>query len=164
MLVVSNTSPLSNLAIVGRLHLLSDRYATVTIPSMVRQELNALAHAEGRLAINDAVERGWLVVEDLPESLDLSAYLEFADPGECEAIALAELKRADKILLDDRAGRELARERGLKVVGVLGELLYAKQVGRIASVRGEMEKLQTEARFFVHADLKALILAEAGEQ
>ncbi len=164
MLVVSNTSPLSNLAIAGRLHLLRDRYETITIPSMVRRELNGLAHAQGRWAIQEAMERGWLVVEELPDSLDLSAYLERADPGECAAVALAELKRADKILLDDRAGRELARERGLKVVGVLGELLHAKQVGRIASVRGEMEKLQTEARFFIHTDLKSLILAEAGEQ
>jgi predicted nucleic acid-binding protein len=101
--------------------------------------------------------------EPLPESFDLSGYLSRADPGECEAIALAELKQADKILLDDRAGRELARERGLKVVGILGELLHAKNAGRVDSVREEMERLQTEARFFIREDLKALILTEAGE-
>ena len=46
----------------------------------------------------------------------------------------------------------------------LGELLFAKQAGRIPSVREEVEKLQNEARFFIRADLKALILTEAGEQ
>lgn len=164
MLVVSNTSPLSNLAIVGRLHLLRDRYATITIPTMVRQELDRLTHEKARSAISEAIESGWLVVVEVPGSQDLSAYLERADPGECEAIALAEWNHADKILLDDRAGRELARERSLHVAGVLGELLHAKRVGRIATVREEMDKLQTEARFFIRADLKMLILAEAGEQ
>jgi predicted nucleic acid-binding protein len=164
MLVVSNTSPLSNLAIIGRLHLLRDRYKAITIPSKVQEELEALRHPEGRSLIRDALDASWLLVESLPKSIDLSSYLERADPGECEAIALAELRNADKILLDDRAGRELARERGLKVVGVLGELLHAKQAGRILSVREEMEKLQTEARFFIRADLMALILAEAGEK
>jgi predicted nucleic acid-binding protein len=48
MLVVSNTSPLSNLAIIGRLHLLRDRYETVTILSMVRRELDDLRHEKAR--------------------------------------------------------------------------------------------------------------------
>jgi predicted nucleic acid-binding protein len=89
--------------------------------------------------------------------LDRSAYLERADPGECEAIALAEVLGADKILLDDREDRELDRERHLKVCGVLGELLHAQEASRIVSVREEMDRLQSEARFLIREDLKALI-------
>ena len=59
--------------------------------------------------------------------------------------------------------RQLARERNLKVSGVLGELLHAKEASRIASVREEMDRLQSEARFFIREDLKALILSSAGE-
>ena len=44
MVVVSNTSPLSNLAIVGRLALLRDRFGAVLVPSAVRRELNQLRH------------------------------------------------------------------------------------------------------------------------
>lgn len=164
MLVVSNTSPLSNLAIIGRLGLLKDRYGSLTIPSMVKTELAALDHEAGRRDLEVAFDEGWIAVTALPESLDLSPYLERADPGECEAIALAEVLGADKILLDDREGRELARERNLKVSGVLGELLHAKEVSRIASVREEMDRLQSEARFFIREDLKALILSSAGEK
>ena len=54
--------------------------------------------------------------------------------------------------------RQLARERNLKVSGVLGELLHAKEASRIASVREEMDRLQSEARFFIREDLKALRL------
>jgi predicted nucleic acid-binding protein len=163
MLVVSNTSPLSNLAIIGRLGLLKDRYGSLTIPRMVNTELAALDHEVGRRNLAEAFDKGWITVTALPESIDLSPYLERADPGECEAIALAEVLQADKILLDDRAGRELARERKLKVSGVLGELLHAKKDSRIASVREEMERLQSEARFFIREDLRALILDAAGE-
>jgi hypothetical protein len=113
--------------------------------------------------LDAAFDEGWIAVTLLPESLDLSPYLERADPGECEAIALAEILGADKILLDDREGRQLARERNLKVSGVLGELLHAKEASRIASVREEMDRLQSEARFFIREDLKALILSSAGE-
>jgi hypothetical protein len=40
MLVVSNTSPISNLAIVGRLEFLRRRYAVVHIPLAVANELS----------------------------------------------------------------------------------------------------------------------------
>lgn len=163
MLVVSDTSPLSNLAIIGRLPLLRKRYGEVLIPPTVRSELEALSHSQGRSAITESIASGWIRVERLPESVDWSDLLERADPGECEAIALAESLKADKILLDDRAGRELARERGLKVTGVLGELLHAKRLGLIDSLRREMDALRDEARFFVHRDLRALFLSEAGE-
>jgi predicted nucleic acid-binding protein len=163
MLVVSNTSPLSDLAIIGRLGLLKDRYGSLTIPQMVKTELDALDHEAGRRDLEAAFGEGWIAARSLPQSLDLSHYLERADPGECEAIALAEILRADKILLDDRVGRELARERNLKVSGVLGELLHAKDASRIVSVREEIDRLQSEARFFISADLKALILSSAGE-
>jgi uncharacterized protein len=163
MRVVSNTSPLSNLAIIGRLSLLGERYGKVAIPPTVWEELAALKHPGARGAIEEALAARWVSVETLPESVDWSALLDRADPGECAAIALAEAMRADKILLDDRSGRELARERGLKVSGVLGELLYAKRMGRVVSVRDEMKALQSEAHFFIREDLGALILAEAGE-
>ena len=60
-------------------------------------------------------------------------------------------------------GRELARERGIKVAGLLGELVHAKLQGSLTSVLSEMTKLQTEARFFIRDDIRAFILAQAGE-
>ena len=41
MLAVSNTSPLSNLASIGRLDLLKSQFSEVLIPSAVAQELAA---------------------------------------------------------------------------------------------------------------------------
>jgi len=46
MVVVSNTSPLSNLAIIARLDLLREQFGTVTIPHEVRVELGRFASGE----------------------------------------------------------------------------------------------------------------------
>jgi predicted nucleic acid-binding protein len=49
------------------------------------------------------------------------------DLGESEAIALALEKNADYLLIDEYAGRSIADDLGLKIVGVLGILVQAKQ-------------------------------------
>ncbi len=43
MIVVSNTSPLTNLAAIGQFHLLETLYAQILIPPAVWTELNANA-------------------------------------------------------------------------------------------------------------------------
>lgn len=58
MRVVSDTSPLSNLAIIGRLSLLRERYVRVVFPREVEAELNRLSHPGGRLAIAEALAEG----------------------------------------------------------------------------------------------------------
>jgi len=161
MRVVSNTSPLSNLAIIGRLELLRERYGRVVLPPAVKAELDALSHNAGAVLLRAALAAGWVVVDPLPPGAP--PFPERLDPGETEAVWLAEASRAEKLLMDDRLGRELARQRGLRVSGLLGELVFAKAVGRIASVREEVRRLRAEARFFLRPEVEALILAQAGE-
>ena len=48
------------------------------------------------------------------------------DPGEAEAIALAVEIGADRILMDEKRGRQIALHHSVKPVGVLGVLLRAK--------------------------------------
>jgi len=47
MLVVSNTSPISNLALIGRLDLLRDQFEQVWIPDAVRVELDHIPDPRG---------------------------------------------------------------------------------------------------------------------
>jgi predicted nucleic acid-binding protein len=163
MRVVSNTSPISNLAIVGRLYLLRQRYGAVTVPPAVANELRALTHGAAHDTVAMAFRDGWLLVEPLPERSAIGKLRRELDLGEAEAIALAEATAADLLLIDERQGRMTAREHGLKVTGVLGELLYAKFRGELTSMREEMRKLRSEARFFIGADIEQFILSEAGE-
>jgi uncharacterized protein len=162
MLAVSNTSPLSNLAIIGRLEFLQRRYGFVRIPPAVAEELAALTHLAGAQRIQAALAERWLVVERLQETS--LPQLTFAlDPGETSAIALALQLKADVLLLDEKRGRIAARHCGLAVAGVLGELLHARHAGWIPNVRDEIQRLRLEARFFVDAGVEQFILSQVGE-
>ena len=70
---------------------------------------------------------------------------------------------ADLLLLDERDGRAVAQRAGLRVTGVLGVLLRAKNEGHVASLRTELTTLRTRARFFVATTLEKRILELAGE-
>ncbi len=59
------------------------------------------------------------------------ASLDILDLGEREAIQLAEEKRAELLLIDERKGRLEAKRRGLLVTGTLGVLLSAGRRGLI---------------------------------
>lgn len=161
MRVVSNTSPLCNLAIIDRLDLLKLRYGRVAIPPAVAQELSALTHPEAKARLNSALTDGWLVVETPTAPAPLLPYP--LDAGETEAIALALSTGADVLLMDERRGREAARRNGLTVAGMLGELLHARHAGRLANLRDKIKRLRTEAGFFVDAEIERFILSQAGD-
>lgn len=120
MIVVSDTSPLNYLILVGEEQLLEKLYGRVMIPRAVWQELQA----EGA----PAPVQEWRA--NLPAWIEIC---EVNDPdptlaldlGEQEAITLAERIKADLILLDERNGRETAKARGLLVIGTLGVLEVA---------------------------------------
>ena len=161
MRVVSDTSPISNLAIIGRLDLPKRRYGTVQIPLAVATELSALSHPSAKVRINTAISEKWLVTERVPPG---SPQLLFRlDAGETEAITLALATRADVLLMDERRGREVARRNGLAVGGVLGELLHARQNGTIPSLRSEIIRLRSEAGFFVDGEIEQFLLSQVGE-
>jgi predicted nucleic acid-binding protein len=161
MRVVSDTSPISNLAIIGRLDLLKRRYGLVRIPSAVAAELSALSHPAAKARITAALAEGWLVAEKAPSS---SPQLPFPlDAGETEAIGLALAIQADVLLMDERRGREAARRHGLAVAGVLGELLHARQTGILPNLRSEVNRLRAEAGFFVDAEIERFILSQVGD-
>ncbi len=162
MLVVSNTSPVCNLAVIGRLEFLQRRYGLVHLPVAVADELAALTHPTARQRIQTALADRWLMVK--PGTNLICPPLPFAlDPGETAAIALACHLQADVLLMDEKRGREAARHCGLVVAGVLGELIHAKLAGWIPNVRDEILRLRQEAGFFVDGAVEKFILSQVGE-
>lgn len=162
MRVVSNTSPLSNLAIIGRLDLLREQLGSVTIPPGVRTELSRHPNSAARSALEKALEGRWLSVVPLVAAVpaDLASAL---DLGEAEALALALETKADLVLLDESAARLNARQLGLAYTGVLGVLRQARQTNRVPSLKAEILRLRTQARFFVSPALEKKLLISVGE-
>jgi len=96
--VVSNTSTLTNLAVIGRLELVREQLCNVVVPESVWREMLALPHPNGRSALLSAETEGWLHVATLI-NLSMSANLRLAglDQGESEAISLAVETSASRV-------------------------------------------------------------------
>ena len=149
MPVVSNTSPILNLAVIDRLSLIREQFTTVAIPKGVLKELRVGENLPGSKKILDALVAKWLQVEEIQDSAMLRILKRELDAGEAEAIAPAAETSAHWILLDESEARRIAKDLGLKVTGVLGILLRACRQKRIPSLRTEMERLREMAGFYI---------------
>jgi hypothetical protein len=126
MPAVSDTSPILGLSVIGYLNLLQEQFGEIYIPQAVLAELKITENFHGATAIQQALTEHWLGVRKIqnePLAQSLSSEL---DRGESEAITLAIDLGVEMIVMDEKIGRERARELGLKTIGVLGILLNAK--------------------------------------
>lgn len=160
MQVVSDTSPVSNLAIIGRLELLRRLHAEVIIAPAAADELARLRHTEGRTAVESALAAGWLRIAPLPLAL---ATIPGLHAGEMESIALALAEPGTLLLMDESEGRAAARTRGIALSGAVGVLIAARKKGWIPAVKPELLALRSQARFFLSAKFFAEVLAAVGE-
>jgi len=164
MPVVSNTSPILNLAIIGELSLLRDQFGEILIPGAVLEELRVKEHLPGSQGVRDAIKAGWIRIERVKQDPLVIAMQRDLDKGEAEAIALAMQVNAGWVLMDERDGRKAARSMKLKVVGVLGILLKARREGRLRSLKEAMDRLREKAGFYVREDLYSEIIQEWEEE
>lgn len=163
LIIVSDTSLLSGLGIVGYLSLLQQLYEHVLIPPAVADELARGGEDDDR--ITRVLSLDWIEVRQ-PTNLQLIAMLEsdsHLDRGEAEAIVLALELGADELLIDERLGRREASQRGLSIIGLLGILLVAKRRGLIVAIRSVIDDLIAQAGFRVSGQLYAEVLIAAGE-
>ena len=163
MHVVSNTSPIWNLASIERLYILHIQFDTILIPKEVLDELQLGRGTNELTQIQNAVDEEWIKVESLTTSTIKNSLLQNLDQGEAAAIALAIESNIGLVLMDELDGRRAATSLGLKPMGVLGILLQAKFSGSIEFVKPELEKLKYDANFFIAEPLFQRILKEAGE-
>lgn len=69
-------------------------------------------------------------LKDKVYTVDMSyfVYLDaYADAGESEAMVLYKQKSADKLLIDDKRGRKVAKINNINIIGSMGVLLSAKK-------------------------------------
>ena len=161
MIVVSNTSPLTSLAIIGELDLLPLLYGRVHIPMAVRDELSQGPEWPGQSAVRGA---RWIVTHRVAEPATGSLLRAELHAGESEAIALARELGSELVLLDESEARRVAERLGLKQTGAVGVLLEAKRRGLVKAVRPLLDGLQQDAGFWLSDDLYRKALKLAGEQ
>ena len=155
-MVVSDSSPLIYLSRIGLLHVLPALFREIVVPRIVWAEsVERRPSAPGVDALRQSL---WLrAVDNALPQLDLGL-----DPGETAAILVAESIHADLLIIDERVGRKVARERGLAVRGTLGVLVQARQAGILPALKPALDALVTEG-FRVAPALIRDALARVGE-
>lgn len=158
MIVISDTSAITNLAAIQYLQLLPQLYNQITIPEAVYRELAEIdPPVPGTLEVQMAswLEVRQVVNRNVVERLQVEVRL---DPGESEAIALALELNADLLLIDERRGRAEANRLGVRITGLLGILVEAKQKKLIVNVKPLMDSLIATSDFRVSSALYRQIL------
>jgi predicted nucleic acid-binding protein len=155
MIVVADTSPLNYLILIEHDGILPKLYHQVLVPAEVLRELS---HPGAPDAVRSWLRNPpvWLEVK-APTSLP-DEELGLLDPGERQAIQLAEEQRADLLLIDERRGSEEAKRRGLNTTGTVGVLLTAGELGLVDS-KEALRRLITETTFRITPELRAKFLS-----
>ncbi len=121
MIIVSNTSPINYLILIGQIDLLPELFRQIIIPQAVYDELSDPA-APNLVRTWITTSPNWLNIQPQPINQASDASINLLDPGERAAILLAQELKANLLLLDDMKARRTAIDRGLSITGILGIL------------------------------------------
>ena len=163
MLVVSNTSPIWNMASISQLDLLCAQFPDVHIPQDVWDELIVAKDFNEFSHIQQSIELQQIKIQKLTNTALKQSLMLDLDKGEAAAIALAIESGIKDIIIDENEGRKVARAMGLRPIGILGILLLAKKQRKIHSLTDEMLRLKDMSGFFIADTLFKQLQKEAGE-
>jgi len=141
MIVVSDTTAISNLIRIGEVRLLEILYKEILLPKAVYDELLILE--QFNIDISTILEKDFFKVVEVQNFKLLEELSIDLDKGEAEAIVLAIEKQADYLLIDEIKGRKIATEKLIPIIGTLGVLIKARQEKLIDSVRAKMNDLKS---------------------
>jgi len=159
-LVLSDASPLIALSRLNGLAWLPSLFGTVSMPPEVYSEVLPGQNLPGEDAITQALGAGWLAVTAPPPGTPALPEL---DEGETACIRIALAHRGPTLLLiDERAGRAIAQEHGLRVAGTAAIIGLAKQRGLIPSARDVFALLHA-AEFRIAPEVIRTVLQRVGE-
>ena len=111
IVVVSNTSPPTNLAAIGQFDLVRRLYGELHIANGVWDELNA--NGKRWPGADNVAGANWIERHTIQNQALVDALSSDLDHGEAEGIALAKELNAALILMDEKEGRRAADRRFL---------------------------------------------------
>lgn len=125
MIVIADTTPIITLLKLERLELLEKIFGQVIIPNAVYEELTANQKYLSEAKVID--DCPFLIRGEVSDRQAIKVLREVVglDVGESEAIALADEQEANLLIIDERKGRRVAKQMGLKITGTIGILIQA---------------------------------------
>jgi predicted nucleic acid-binding protein len=127
------------------------------------QELPLLQKLFGEIFITKEVEEEfrqnlpeWIKIKAVQNKAQRNALNLILDKGEASSIALCLETNDSLLVIDEKKGRRIALQLGLKITGTLGVVLRAQEKDLIGSIEKVLEKLEN-AEFWISPNLKAKI-------
>lgn len=157
MILVADCSALIALSVCDSLGLLEHLFDSVVVPETVYNEATRPNKKEAQ-----ALK---IFLQGKVRQVDMQAYVfldAFADAGETEAMLLYKQISADKLLINDRRGRKVAKINRISTIGSLGVLLAAKEKGCITEVSPLLRQIEN-SDIHLSQQLIATVLELAGE-
>lgn len=161
-MIVSNTTPISNLLHIDKISVLSELFGAVYIPEAVANEVNVVFSSYEEW--QECVEGEQIIIQPISNTIFVKQLVPFLHQGEAEAICFSLEKKAKLCLIDDKDARTIAQLHNLPVTGTLGILLKAKKTGLISSVKQLIDKLRAEHHFWIREDMYQKVLHIAKEK
>ena len=159
MVIVSDTTTLSNLFMIQKLWILEKLYGNVIIPEAVLYELEKLKL--NKLNISQITDSTWIKIQPVMNESLVAILSESLDRGESEAIVLAQELRADLLIIDEIKGRNYAKKLNIRIIGLVGILVQAKIEGILENVGEILDELKHKAGFWISQELydKAIVMS-----
>lgn len=159
MTVVCNSSPLIAFQSIDGLNILRQLFDTILIPEAVFTEVfSKQKTGENLNIVPDFISVKTVNDRNLVTTLEIQI-----DLGESEVIALAVETGIQGVLIDDKPARQMADRLGLKVIGVVGILILAKEKGIIAEVRPCITEMMDKINFRIDKSLLNKVLTIVNE-
>lgn len=150
-IVVSNASPLIALDQIGQLDLLHHLFPNLVVPPAVAEEVAPTVALPS-----------WIEIRPLAQPIGPIILAASLGRGESAAISLGLEVDAERVILDERAGRRCAQSLGMSLIGTLGILAAARRRGLIPAIKPLLDELLMHD-FRVSAALIERVLQDAGE-
>lgn len=160
MIVVVDSTILIGLAKIGKVDLLQKVFLRVCIPEEVFKEVTE--RGKERPGSKVIKEAAWIEVKPVNDKTQVNLLTASLERGEAEVLALAKEIKADLILVDEEKARKSAVLAGFEVMGLLGLLIVAKNLGLVKEVRPLVQELRN-SRFRVGDRVVSEVLKKAGE-
>lgn len=143
-------------AALGRFDLLEKVHARIFVVETVVRE----CEVGGPILVPDLRAFPWIRIVPAPLQSDQRFYM--LDAGERDTLSVALESGAARVIIDERLGRNLAEYHGLAVVGTLGTLIKARQLGLISNFLPLVRRLQADG-FRYHEPLVTRLAALVNE-
>ena len=161
MKAIADASFLIGLCKIEKADLLGKVFEEVLIPPEVYKEV--VERGKERVGAQKVRKADCISIQEPKNKRLVSMFLANLGPGEAEVLVLAQEQEVDLLLLDEIKARKLASIGGFRVMGLLGFLLAAKNLGFVSKLSPLITELRNKG-FRISDEVIDEILQKANER